>query len=699
MYRKKSRGWYKHKDFILIDLVCLFMALILAYLIRNGSVRNLFTLGIYRNVMIFVILVDLFLIILFESYKGVLRRGRYQELRSVIRQMILIELASGLYLFTVSGGHTFSRIILYLMGIFYVLLSYCTRIIWKKRLLHKMAEGGEHSLYIVTNYDLASKVIQNVKEHNYNRYNINGLILIDKDMTGKEIAGVPVVADLNNAPSFICQQWVDEVFVNVDETYPYPQELIEELLEMGMPVHVNLAKVRSTPGQKQFVEAIGGYTVLTTTMNYATDRQALAKRVLDILGGLVGCFLTGVIFIFIAPAIYISSPGPIFFSQTRIGKNGKPFKMYKFRSMYMDAEERKAELMAQNKMSDGRMFKLDFDPRVIGNKILPDGTRKTGIGEFIRKTSLDEFPQFWNVLNGSMSLVGTRPILQDELRQYELHHRARIAIKPGITGITDAMMWFDKFSCKRSDLVITVGRDLVETVENRFKGKKVPKTVMINNWIDENEIYPLDENNEKVQAFRKKYSLDGKFVIMYSGNIGLYYDLENLIKVVEKVVAGTKTADGREVVFAFVGAGSVLDKLVLYAKEHHMDNVTFIPYQDKADLIYSLNAGDVHWCVNAKGIKGVSCPSKYYGLASAARPVIGVLESGSEIRCIIEDTKGGLCCEPGEYDKVEENIRWFIDNAGSEELKAMGARSRENLEKNLTRNVSVQKYAEEILKL
>lgn len=131
MYRKKSRGWYKHKDFILIDLACLFMALILAYLIRNGSVRNLFTLGIYRNVMIFVILVDLFLIILFESYKGVLRRGRYQELRSVIRQMILIELASGLYLFTVSGGHTFSRIILYLMGIFYVLLSYCTRIIWK----------------------------------------------------------------------------------------------------------------------------------------------------------------------------------------------------------------------------------------------------------------------------------------------------------------------------------------------------------------------------------------------------------------------------------------------------------------------------------------------------------------------------------------------------------------------------------------
>lgn len=263
--------------------------------------------------------------------------------------------------------------------------------------------------------------------------------------------------------------------------------------------------------------------------------------------------------------------------------------------------------------------------------------------------------------------------------------------------ITDAMMWFDKFSCKRSDLVITVGRDLVETVENRFKGKKVPKTVMINNWIDENEIYPLDENNEKVQAFKKKYGLDGKFVIMYSGNIGLYYDLENLIKVVKKIKPGTKTADGREVVFAFVGAGSVLDKLVMYKESNNMDNVVFIPYQDKEDLIYSLNAGDVHWCVNAKDIKGVSCPSKYYGLAAAGKPIIGVLEEGSEVRCLIEDTKGGLCCNPGDYEQIEKDIQWFIENAGNGKVTAMGQRGHDYLIENLTREKSVKKYAEEIL--
>ena len=186
---------------------------------------------------------------------------------------------------------------------------------------------------------------------------------------------------------------------------------------------------------------------------------------------------------------------------------------------------------------------------------------------------------------------------------------------------------------------------------------------------------------------------------MYSGNIGLYYDLENLIEVVRRFKPGTKTADGRDVVFAFVGAGSMLDKLVLYVKQHHMDNVTFIPYQDKADLIYSLNAGNVHWCVNAKGIKGVSCPSKAYGIMAAGKAILGVLESGSEVRCLIEDTHCGLCCEPGEYETVEKNIQWFLDNAGNVEIKQMGIRGRENLEKNLTRNVSVKKYAEETLRL
>lgn len=174
---------------------------------------------------------------------------------------------------------------------------------------------------------------------------------------------------------------------------------------------------------------------MTMSINYASDMQLLMKRIMDIVGGLVGCLATAVLFLFLAPAIYIQSPGPIFFTQIRVGKNGKKFKMYKFRSMNVNAEQEKKELESQNRVKDGMMFKLEYDPRIIGCKKRPDGTVKKGLGNIIRDCSLDEFPQFFNVLKGDMSLVGTRPPTVDEWEKYELHHRSRLAAKPGITGM------------------------------------------------------------------------------------------------------------------------------------------------------------------------------------------------------------------------------------------------------------------------
>lgn len=302
-------------------------------------------------------------------------------------------------------------------------------------LRNKISERDQKALLIVTDAGIAESVVNNLTKNIYAGYRLAGIALIDQDLTGKKIQGIPVVADGKSVPEYVCQQWIDEVLVIPSEEMPYPEELMEQLEQTGVTVHMNMAKISNEPGRKQFVEKIGNYTVLTTSMNYASASALLVKRLMDIAGGLVGCIFTGIIFLFVAPMIYISSPGPIFFSQIRVGKNGKKFKMYKFRSMYMDAEERKAELMKDNKLGDGKMFKLDFDPRVIGNKILPDGTKKTGIGDFIRRTSLDEFPQFFNVLKGDMSIVGTRPPLVGEVNLYELHHRARLAIKPGITGM------------------------------------------------------------------------------------------------------------------------------------------------------------------------------------------------------------------------------------------------------------------------
>ena len=261
--------------------------------------------------------------------------------------------------------------------------------------------------------------------------------------------------------------------------------------------------------------------------------------------------------------------------------------------------------------------------------------------------------------------------------------------------ILKAAMLLDKFSCRHSDLVITVGRDLVETLKNRFNNQMVPNHIMINNWIDEKNIHPLDSQNEGVIRFKQQYGLENGFVIMYSGNIGLYYDLENIIRVIQEFKPGTTSRDGREVAFAFIGEGTLLTDLKRYVKEHDMYNVVFIPYQPKSDLIYSLNAADVHWCVNAKGIRGVSCPSKAYGIMAVGKPIIGVLEQGTEVRTLIDEIGCGKCCEPGEYQGIKEIIQLYL-NCVTSELSTMGNLGRIYIERYLTKSISVDKYREAI---
>ena len=252
-------------------------------------------------------------------------------------------------------------------------------------------------------------------------------------------------------------------------------------------------------------------------------------------------------------------------------------------------------------------------------------------------------------------------------------------------------MLIDKRSCLKSDMIITVGRDLVETINNRFNGCDIPKNVLINNWIDDKEIFPLESHNPGVISFKHEYGLENKFVIMYSGNIGLYYDLEGIMSVIGKF-RNAKTKDGKDVAFAFVGSGSVLEKLISYKKDHELDNVVFIPYQNKSVLIYSLNAANVHWCVNAKGIKGVSCPSKFYGIAAVGKPVLGILEKGSECEALIKEVKCGLVSEPGNYEQIENNVKWFIDNSNSNELLEMGMRGYCYFIKHFTKDIGVKKY-------
>ena len=475
MYRKDSERWLKHIDFIVLDMICLQLAYVLAYAI-SGYGFNPYAIIIYRNMAVFLELADLIVIFAYGTMKSVLKRGYYRDFVVTVKHSVMVGALAVLYLFMLQQGQKFSRLALILTIVIYLLLSYLVRELWKKFLRKKMEDGGERKLLIITSEDAAEQVVVNMKENNYARYTLAGVAVIDADWTGKKVYGVPVVANEETAAMYVCQEWIDEVLIVISEVLPYPSELIEQLTETGVTIHLNLAKITNVPGKKQFVEKVGNYTVLTTSINYASSKQLMLKRLMDIAGGLVGCILTGIICVFVGPAIYIASPGPIFFAQERVGKNGKKFKMYKFRSMYMDAEERKAELMKDNKLGDGKMFKLDFDPRVIGNKILPDGTHKTGIGDFIRRTSLDEFPQFFNVLKGDMSIIGTRPPLISETSLYELHHRARLAIKPGITG-----MWQVSGRSDITDFeeVVRLDKEYIENWNIGMDIKILFKTVLV----------------------------------------------------------------------------------------------------------------------------------------------------------------------------------------------------------------------------
>lgn len=438
MYQKYKNNWTKHIDFVIVDIISLEIAFFISYLIRHKSV-SLYSNSIYGNLSVVLILIDVCMMFFLNTCKNVLKRGLLVELAATMRHVSLVILFAVCYLFFVKDAGSFSRITLFLTAIFYALISYGTRLLWKYYIIRKLKLGNQRSIVILTDRENLPQVKSDIEKRRFELFQVRGIAVIDaidgKPLPVDGIQDIPFVAEGETVMDYLCHAWVDEVFIDLPIMDERVEKLVDQLTEMGVTVHLKIANKMDLATNKQFIEKLGSYTVLTTSVNTVSAGELFFKRLMDIIGGIVGCIFTGILFLFLAPMIYRESPGPIFFGQTRIGKNGKKFTCYKFRSMYLDAEERKAELMKDNRVSDGMMFKLDFDPRIIGSKHLPDGTVKKGIGNTIRDWSLDEFPQFWNVLKGDMSLVGTRPPTEDEWVKYELHHRSRLAIKPGITGM------------------------------------------------------------------------------------------------------------------------------------------------------------------------------------------------------------------------------------------------------------------------
>lgn len=422
MYEKDTRSWIKHLDFIFWDVVSITVAFLLAYGLRFG-VWTVLEDGIYRSYFLVIIGFHILVSFFFRSYSSIVRRGYINELWFSLQHTVILGVCIMSWLVITKQSLLYSRLML---GIFLVLnwgIMFIVRNVWKHFIRkHLLKAEKKSSMLVVTTNDRVDSCVSKLFGENYQSYAISGIILLDGDGSRTEVGSCKVVANADNMMEYILRNVVDQVLIETDQMTKDIEELCQQLLDMGVVVHVGISYFFEKMPNIQ-IDQLGGQTVITSSIHTASRIELAVKRLMDICGALVGLVITGIAFIFVAPAIYIKSPGPVFFSQERVGKNGRYFKIYKFRSMYMDAEERKKELMAQNKMS-GLMFKMDDDPRII-----------KGIGHFIRNTSIDELPQFWNILKGDMSLVGTRPPTKGEYEQYSQHHKIRLSFRPGLTGM------------------------------------------------------------------------------------------------------------------------------------------------------------------------------------------------------------------------------------------------------------------------
>ncbi len=406
----------KKTALFIVDCFSISISYLLASYLRFGQMAPISNRSIFVFGLLFSTLFDFFT----EWNDGFLTRNNTGEVGNVFFSNLYLFLAILAYNFAIQNSGSLSRTFVAAFFGLNFLVQLGTRTILK-RVAPKYSALGQGPV----------RVLMLVEEKNRERvekqfvsgtgHQVIGHIVINDHSACGEVENERIETSLNQLALALVQYSFDEVFiVTPDYSTDELRNLILDFENMGVTCRYGL-DLPDLSSQKKLT-IYGNYPVVTYAINRIDPVELIFKRIGDILGAIIGLVLCGIIWLFVAPAIKLDSPGPVIFSQIRIGKNGRRFKFYKFRSMYIDAEERKKELMEKNEVN-GLMFKINDDPRI------------TKVGKFIRKTSLDEFPQFWNVLIGDMSLVGTRPPTEEEFEHYNEHYRRRLSMTPGITGL------------------------------------------------------------------------------------------------------------------------------------------------------------------------------------------------------------------------------------------------------------------------
>lgn len=405
-----------------IDLVSILISFVASTYIRFGNFRDMGDKEIHFQVCLVFMLICTVYSFFMDWNRDFFRRNKWKETGEVVKYNILMLFVAEVVMFFLKWADVFSRSVMVYFMITNTLLTLALHLGFKKALRMNFASDKSIiKVMVITQRALMKETIQRLRAQLELNYQIVAIGCLDEIPETEDYEGILVVP-ADHIIEHATVMALDEVFISAPGiSNTVVEKLLHSFGEMGVDCHYSL-ELPGMSGEGGMVESFGDYTVVTYTRFRSSYKRLLIKRGVDILGGLVGLVITGIFYPFVAAAIKLDSPGPVLFSQVRIGRNGRRFKIYKFRSMYTDAEERKKELEKQNEMQ-GLMFKMENDPRI------------TKVGKFIRKTSIDELPQFYNVLKGDMSLVGTRPPTEDEFEKYNQYYRRRISMTPGLTGL------------------------------------------------------------------------------------------------------------------------------------------------------------------------------------------------------------------------------------------------------------------------
>lgn len=434
MITKREKLQYGY--LFLIDLLSLVLSIGLAWGLTAGVLHKMgdFQLDDLVEACFLLLLAYILTFFTFDQSENIVNRTPIREVEIAVRFNFLLTLIDAACLALTKASMLHSRYFLVFVPVIDVFVMTGAHAALKKMLVRSRYTKGIQSLVgVVTTQENASPILEELKKDWSKR--VTGLAILEAapEQLHTEIDGVKIEANFDNFMDWLRQAALDEVYLDVaqeseENMLPY----LEEMESMGLTVHFRLPvldriekaccdETSAVRISRELSRCAGGNVVTMGTVELKLRDQVL-KRTMDIVGGIVGCIISIPIIALVAIPLKLESPGPLIFKQRRVGRNGRVFYIHKLRSMYVDAEARKKELMAQNEMN-GLMFKMEDDPRI------------TRVGRFIRRTSIDELPQFFDVVRGSMSLVGTRPPTLDEYRQYESHHKRRLSMKPGITGL------------------------------------------------------------------------------------------------------------------------------------------------------------------------------------------------------------------------------------------------------------------------